>query len=222
MATGVGARVRERTPDESRGSSAMSDRRPISLVTAAQDKGLLGATLTLRPRQLALLASLEGPERTHVWAIARQQGKSTLAAMAAVHGCVFRDDLDAILPRGRTRYCLAAAPGQAQASEFVRLCEALIDASPTLRSLATVSRDRIDFALPSRAKSAILALPANSRAVRGTSASLIVLDEFAHFADTAGPASDARMLTALEPTTAVFGDAARMLVCSTPYGASGE
>jgi len=58
--------------------------------------------------------------------------------------------------------------------------------------------------------------------VRGTSASLIVLDEFAHFTDTAGPASDERMLTALEPTTAVFGDAARILICSTPFGESGR
>lgn len=194
----------------------------VSLTRAALNPKLLAATLTLRPRQLALLASLEGPERMHLWAISRQQGKSTLAAMAAVHGAVFREDLDALIPRGRTRYALVAAPGQTQASEFVRLCEVLVDASPTLHRLATITRDRIDFLLPSGARTAILALPANSRAVRGMSASLIVLDEFAHFTDTAGPASDARMLTALEPTTTVFGDLAKVLICSTPFGESGE
>ena len=47
----------------------------------------------------------------------------------------------------------------------------------------------------------VRAMPANSRSVRGLSASLIILAEFAHFTDTAGPASDERMLQASEPST---------------------
>ena len=47
----------------------------------------------------------------------------------------------------------------------------------------------------------VRAMPANSRSVRGLSASLIILAEFAHFADTAGPASDERMFQASEPST---------------------
>jgi len=194
----------------------------VGLLEAAADRRLLGATLTLRAKQRELLASLDGSERLHVWAIGRQAGKSTLGAMAAVHNAALRADLDGMLPRGRVRYVLAAAPGQDQAVEFVRLCAALIEASPVLRPLATVKSDRIDFVLSSGAKTAIRAMPANSRSVRGMSASLIVLDEFAHFADTAGPASDERMFAALEPSTRVFGEAARVLVISTPFGEGGK
>lgn len=145
-----------------------------------------------------------------------------MAACAAVHNASCRGDLDEMLPRGRVRYVLCAAPGQSQAEEFIRLCEALIDASPVLRGLATVKSDRIDFRLPSGAKTCIRAMPANSRSVRGLSASLIVLDEFAHFTDTAGPASDERMFEALEPSTRVFRDKAKVLIISTPFGQTGK
>jgi hypothetical protein len=194
----------------------------VPLTAAARDPRLLGATLTLRPRQGELLASLDGSERLHLWAIGRQAGKSTLGAIAAVHNAALRPDLDAMVPRGRTRYVLAAAPSEDQAREFVRLCAALIEASPVLAAMATVKADRIDLALPSGARAAIKAMPANSRSVRGVSASLIVLDEFAHFTDTAGPASDERMFAALEPSTRVFGEAARVLVISTPFGETGR
>ena len=194
----------------------------VSLVEAADDARLLGATMTLRPRQRELLAGLDGRERMHVWAIGRQAGKSTLGAIAAVHSATLRPDLDAMLPRGRTRYALAAAPSEDQSREFVRLCAALIDASPLLAPLATVKADEIRFELASGARTCIRAMPANSRSVRGLSASLIVLDEFAHFQDTAGPASDERMFAALEPSTRVFGDLAKVLVISTPYGETGK
>jgi hypothetical protein len=194
----------------------------ISLVAAATDPRLLGGAIQWWPKQRELLASLDGPERLHVWSIGRQSGKSSLAACAAVHNACLRDDLDRVMTKGRMRYVLCAAPGQSQAEEFIRLCEALIDASPVLRGLATVKSDRIDFRLPSGAKTCIRAMPANSRSVRGLSASLIVCDEFAAFTDTAGPASDVRMYEALEPSTRIFRDQAKVLIISTPYGSTGK
>jgi hypothetical protein len=194
----------------------------ISIVTAASRADLLGATIDWWPKQLELLASLDGPERLHVWSIGRQAGKSSLAAVAAVANCALRSDLDAMVPRGRVRYVLVAAPAEDQAREFIRLCAAVVDGSEALRSMATVKADRIDFRMESGALSAIRAMPANSRSVRGLSASLIVLDEFAHFTDTAGPASDERMFAALEPSTRVFRDLARVLVISTPFGETGK
>lgn len=194
----------------------------IPLHVAARDPRLLGATLTLRARQAELLATLDGPERLHIWAIGRQAGKSTLGAMVAVHNAAMRPDLDAMVPRGRTRYVLAAAPSEDQAREFVRLAAALIEASPALAGMATIKADRIDLALPSGARSAIKAMPANSRSVRGVSASMVILDEFAHFTDTAGPASDERMFAALEPSTRVFRDSAKVLIISTPFGETGR
>jgi hypothetical protein len=194
----------------------------ISLAQAAQDPRLLGATMTLYPKQLELLQILDGPENTYVFSVGRQSGKSTLGAMAAVHNATLRPDLDALVPHGRVRYVLAAAPAEVQAREFVTLCAAMIDASPALARLATVKTDRIDFVLASGARTAIRAMPANSRSVRGVSASMIVLDEFAHFIDTDGSASDARMFAALEPSTRVFGDLARILILSTPFGETGR
>jgi hypothetical protein len=54
------------------------------------------------------------------------------------------------------------------------------------------------------------------------SASLVVLDEFAHCADTAGPASDERLFAALQPSLRVFSDAARLVAISTPFGETGK
>ena len=50
----------------------------LSLVKAATEPRLLGATINWWPRQLELLASLDGAERLHVWSIGRQAGKSQL------------------------------------------------------------------------------------------------------------------------------------------------
>lgn len=195
----------------------------LSLVAACSDKRLLGATLDLYPRQLELLKRLDDRRIiTHVWAVGRQAGKSTLAAMAAVHNAALKPDLDKVLPRGRVRYILVAAPGLAQAQEFIRLCSALVDASPSLARMASVKGDRIDFALPGGARSCIRALPADSRSIRGMSVSMVIIDEMAHMDDTAGPGSDERMFAALEPSTRVFGDRAQVLLISTPFGEVGK
>lgn len=195
----------------------------VGLLDAVRDPELLGATLTPWPAQLDLLRGLDDPSvRTHLLAVGRQSGKSTLAALLATHNAVFRDDLDAMIPRGRTRYVLVASPSEDQAREFVSLCAGLIEASPLLAPMAEIKADRIDFRLPSGAHTAIRALAANSRSVRGMSASLVIIDEFAHMSDTAGPASDVRMFNALEPSLRVFGEAASMVLISTPFGETGK
>ena len=127
-----------------------------------------------------------------------------------------------MIPRGRTRYVLVASPSEDQSREFVGLCAGIVEGSPLLGPMADVKADRIDFRLPSGAHAAIRALAANSRSVRGMSASLVIVDEFAHFTDTAGPASDERLFAALEPSLRVFRDAARMVVISTPHGETGK
>jgi phage terminase large subunit-like protein len=195
----------------------------VSLLDAACDPELLGGTLTPWPKQIDLLRGLDDAAvRTHLLAVGRQSGKSTLAAMLAVHNAALRPDLDDMIPRGRTRYVLVASPSEDQSREFVSLCAGLIEGSPLLGPMAEIKSDRIDFRLPSGAHTAIRALAASSRTVRGMSASLVVIDEFAHFTDTAGPASDERLFAALEPSLRVFRDAARMVVISTPHGEVGK
>jgi len=195
----------------------------IGLVEAATDKRLLGAEIALWPKQRELLASLDGTsERTHIWSVGRQSGKSTLAAMVAIWNATCRPDLDQVLPRRRRRYILVAAPGLDQSREFIDLCRGLIQDSPVLAPLASFQADQVDFTLENGRRSCIRAMPANARTVRGRSASLVVADEFGWFSETAGPGSDEKMYKALRPSMRRFGHAARMLLISTPSGESGK
>lgn len=194
----------------------------IALTKAARDKRLFGANMELWPRQMEMLRDFEGPARTHVVAAARQVGKTTLAAMLAVHNAALRPDLDAVLPARRKRYVLIVAPGEDQAKEFVDVAAGLIADSPVLRSMAEVSASRIDFTLADGRRSCIAAMPANAKTVRGRSASLVIFEEFAHFDTTAGPGSDQRLYLALRPSMRRFGDAARVVAISTPNGESGK
>ena len=84
-----------------------------------------------------------------------QSGKTTIARMAAIHNCVLAPDLDAMMPRGQTRYALIGAPGLTQAVEFIRGAAAMVDASEAFRSLATVKMDTIEFELSSGARTAM-------------------------------------------------------------------
>ena len=122
-------------------------------------------------------------------------GKSTLRAMLAVHNCCLRDDLDALLPRGRIRYVLVAVPPRTRPG--VRGARAaLIEASPLL-DFATIKVRPDRLRAPFGRALQHQRIPANTRSVRGMSASVVIADEFAHFSDTAGPASDKRMSAAL-------------------------
>jgi hypothetical protein len=203
--------------------------RPIPLSKAATDPALLGGLIDWYPRQLELLGSLDGPEQLHLWPMARQCGKSTIAAAGAVHNAALRPDLDAMLPAGRVRYVLVVAPGESQAVEFVRVCAAFVEASPLLRDLAEVQRSRIDFSIPREqdgrrwvAKTSIASMPASGRTIRGRTCSLAVFEEFGHVQDTAGPGSDEALWAALQPALRAFGRHGKTLVLSTPNGRSGK
>jgi hypothetical protein len=202
----------------------------VSLGRAVRDERLLGAAISWWPAQLAIFDAIE-KHRTTVISVGRQSGKSSIAAATAVWDATCRPVLDGLMSPGRVRFQLIGCPGESQAKEVVELCEALAEASPALRGLFTVTATRIDFRIPRtrpdgstfEARTAIRALPANSRTIRGLSASLILLDEFAHFSDGGGPGSDDRMWTALLPSTRMFGAAgSHVVACSTPEGTSGK
>jgi hypothetical protein len=201
----------------------------VGLSRAVRDGRLLGAAISWWPAQLEIFDLIEA-HRSTVLAIGRQSGKSSIAAAVAVWDATCRPALDAAMAPGRVRYALVACPGQEQGRELVELAEAIVDASPALRRLVSVRADRLDFRIPRRrpdggefeARTAIRALPANSRTVRGVSASALIYDEYAHFGDSGGPGSDDRMWTALQPAARVFGAQSKVVVCSTPSGTSGR
>ncbi len=194
-----------------------------TLVDAARDRGLLGSTIEWWPKQLELLRSLEDPQiRTHVWAIGRQSGKTSMAAALAVHNATMRLDLDRVLPRYRKRHVLIVAPSEDQSKETLDTARALIEDSPLLLAMARFSSDRIDFDLGNGRRTCIRAMPANSKTLRSKSASLCIVEEHAHFDDTAGPGSDERIYRALRPSMRRFGEKGKVLTVSTPHGESGK
>lgn len=199
----------------------------MALVTAARDPRLLGAQfaqsgLGLWPRQVELLRSLEGVERTHVWAVGRQSGKTTLGALVAIHNCVLRPDLDVVLPRRRVRYVLVVGPGQDQGKEFIEVAAGLIEDSPVLSRMAEVATTQITFHLPDGRRSRIRALPSSAKTTRGMSASLAIFEEHAHFNETSGLGSDERVYRAVRPSLRRFAEKAKTLCISTPNGQSGK
>src|SRR2546422_16367 len=92
------------------GSNGRRAVKPKGLVAAARDPRLLGASITWRESQLALLARLSRSQMMHLWRVGRQSGKTSLAAAAAVHNCTMRADLDDMIPHSRWRAVPVVSP----------------------------------------------------------------------------------------------------------------
>lgn len=197
----------------------------IPLLDACVDPQLLGADIQWRPKQLDVLR-LFGDDnlRLVVVAAGRQGGKSSMAVATAIWSSTCRDDLSALLPRGRTRYALIAAPSESQSRELIRVAAGMVDASPVLRSLATVHADEIRFRLPSGAQTAIRALPANPRSIRGMSADTCIGDEASHFNREDQLNNDQAMIEALEGSMNSFSahGKEKLLLLSSPRGQQGR
>ena len=188
-----------------------------SIVQACDDPELFG--FELYPRQRELLAALEAGPRIAVWALGRRSGKTTLAALAALHSCLFCPDLDALVRRGERRYSVGVATNQSQARLLVQAARSIVEGSPLLAALVcTDNEDSIGFELPSGARTELRAFACNSRGARGWPISFLVMDEAAHFLSEAdGWQAADRVFAALIPATAQFGNAARIVV-SSPRG----
>jgi Terminase large subunit, T4likevirus-type, N-terminal len=196
----------------------------VPLLRFAQDRRLGGATLSWRPKQLEWLEAFgDDSLRVVVGAAGRQGGKSSMCACVALWNAVARDDLDAIVPRGRTRSVLVASASDDQARELLRIAAGMVEASPVLRELAEVRSSVISFKLPSGAQTELRSLATNPGTVRGRVASLCIADELAHMSsDLAGWNSDSKMIEALEGSTSSFVDKSKLICVSTPAGEFGE
>lgn len=193
----------------------MTDRTP-TILEACDDPALFG--FDLWPAQRELLVSIEAGPRLHVWCLGRRSGKTTLAALVALHASLFRPDLDVRVRPGERRYSVAVATTHQQARLIVRAALSVVERSPLLAdTVERLTEDVIEF----RNGTALAAFPASSRGGRGWPISTLVLDEAAHMLDSEGYQAGERLFTALAPSTAQFGDAARVIVSSTPYGTGG-
>jgi len=192
----------------------------ISLVRAVRDNRLLGATLPDGPwrKQVELLELLEDRALSLlVMALGRGSTKTTSAALGAVWNAALRNDLDGRLALGRTRYVLVAYPNETLAKEFVaRVCGPIVEASTVIAPWATISSDRIDFTLPSGAKTCIKPLPCREAAVRSMTSSLNICDEFQGFGEGDGASSARAMLNALDGSSVPLGDDSMTWLLGTP------
>lgn len=113
---------------------------------------------------------------------------------------------------------VAVATNQRQARLFVQAARTVVEASPLLSRM--VEQDSDDEILFSNG-TALSAFPCTSRGARGWPISTLLMDEAAHMLDTEGNQAAESVYRALVPSTAQFGDAARVIVSSTPFGTDG-
>ena len=194
----------------------------VLCLAAALDPRLLGAVMKWRPFQLMLFKAVDDGPRVLAVPAGRRVGKSRWAAAVMVIFALLRPDLDAKMAPGETRYVLAIATRLDQAALLISYCAELINASPLLKGmLVSASQDELRFELPGGRLVCIKAMPSSARGIRGWTVSLLVADEVAHFMDTEGNSSAEAVLNAILPSLATFGDAARVLLISTPSGDRG-
>lgn len=190
-----------------------------TLVEACESPKLLG--FGLWPAQQQLLEVVDDAvRRIHVWALGRRSGKTTLAALVALHDCLLRPELDSMVRPGERRYAVAVATRTQQARLIVAAARSIVEASPLLAGmLESATEDELRF----RNETVLAAFPCSSRGGRGWPISTLILDEAAHFvSDTSeGFQTAKRVWDSLAPATAQFGDLGRIIVSSTPYGLDG-
>lgn len=193
----------------------MSEPLHAGLVAACEDGQLLD--FPLWPRQREILNAVER-SRMNVLALGRRSGKTTMAALVAVWCCLLRPELLSRLRPGERGYAVGIATNHRQARLLVAAARSVVERSPLLAPLIeSVSEDEILFAN----QTGFAAFPNTSRGGRGWPIFCLLLDELAHFVDTEGNVSAEAAVRALVPATAQFGDDARVIASSTPWGSDG-
>jgi hypothetical protein len=154
----------------------------------------------------------------HVWAVGRRGLKTTSAAYVGLWCCLLRPELLSRLRPGERGYAVGVATNLRQSRLLVRTALAVVERSPLLRGLIErVTEDEILFAN----STGFAAFPCTSRGGRGFPIFALLLDELAHFVDTEGNSAAESVVRALVPSVATFGDDARIIASSTPWGSDG-
>lgn len=187
----------------------------VGLIAACDDRQLFN--FPLWPEQRVVLAEIE-QRRLNALCLGRRSGKSTMGALVLLHNLLLCPDLDGKVRRGERRYAVAVATNVAQARLIVQAAKSIIEASPLLSPMVESStEDEITFSN----RTSLKAFPCSSRGGRGWPISALLCDETAHFVDAEGYQAAERVWQALSPSAAQFGEAARLIVSSTPYGTAG-
>lgn len=188
------------------------------LVEAALDPRLFGVDLSPRQRELLEAVEADPGNLLHVWALGRRSGKTLLGAIIALHYCLLRPDLAEHVRRREKRYSVAVATNLRQSRIFVDQARSILDGAPLLSELVeSVTDDAVTF----KTGTVLACFPCTSRGGRGWPVQCLLLDEIAHYVDGDGNSAAEPIYRALVPSVAQFGDAARVVVASSPFGTDG-
>jgi len=186
------------------------------LVDACDDPDLFG--ITLWPKQRELLESIGAGPRVQVLALGRRASKTTMMALVGLWCCLLRPGLRAPLRPGEVGYAIGVATTLRQAELMIAAARSIVEASPMLAGMVEAStRSELRFSNGT----AFTAFPCTSRGGRGWPVFALLMDEVAHFLDTDGNSAAENVWQAFVPATAQFGDEARIVVSSTPWGSAG-
>lgn len=173
--------------------------------------------LDLYPGQRDLLAEFDlGGYSEGIWRCGRQGGKSTLSDCLALYDCLVRE----FPGRRGLRSSVIVSPTLEQSRDHILRIRDLIDGgTEEVRSqVENATADEISFVSGTR----IRARPASGRALRGVTASSVVLDEFAFVLESEkGNTSSEAILAAAGPAMSTFGRRGWLLAISTPLWATG-
>jgi len=171
---------------------------PVDLA-AALDPVLFAATLGFTTPDPWQVTALRWTGRRAIWNIARQSGKSTVAALVGLHTAIYWPN----------SLILLISPSLRQSSELFRKVSDWRTAWPVAWDLPEDNRLSCRFENGSR----IVSLPSSEATIRGFSgADLIIEDEAARVPD--------ELYYAVRPMLAVSGG--RLLLMSTPFGTRGH
>src|SRR5581483_3503570 len=193
----------------------------VGLVAACDDPQLFAFGLWAGQRRLLadFEAALAAGDWLSIWCIGRRSGKSTLAALVALHSCLLRPDLDALAGAAGGSHAVIVATNLKQARHVVAVAAEIVQRSPLLASMVDrVALDEIKF----RNGTVLAAFPASSRGGRGRAIRCLILDEAAHLADSdsGSPLEAEAIYQAMLPSVSQFAGRAPVIVSSTPAGDS--
>ena len=147
----------------------------------------------------------------------RRSGKSLLSDIIACYEALV-PSFEGMTRQDEERYVLLVSVRQDSAQLHIRNIAKLLRHNKKIGAvIEKVAEDRIIL----KTGVVILSLPASARAARGYTASTLVFDEAAFYVDTNGNSSAEAIYTALEPTTATFGEMARIVITTSVGAKSG-
>lgn len=188
--------------------------RSVGLRAACKDPALI----PLQPHdgQDEFLGLIE-ENRMTFGACGRRWGKSRMVAAAGLHNLLLCPEADALVSPGETRFALIVSNSREQSLILLEHGRTLVKASP---SLSHELVEDSEYALRFRGDRAFLAVPCNSRSIRGYAASFVAFDEMSHYIDEeqGGPRVAQRLWSSLTPSIAQFREFGKVVGISTPAG----